>query len=505
MGPSGTLEQQTRWIIPLVTNPFCRLAAFTGIGFAIVSWAHSDWHRKRSLTPLPLVYRDIHAAILPPYLPEELPTILSLSTASSSFYRMLSIPRIRRAFLRKHGEQHINNEEEEEDEEDGNIAILPDLDASQRGPISISTRFLKWTRMREERRKVRHNSYRKEIYDQLVALQEIRKRVMPRWSFSENKMGFALVTGASRGIGRAIAVELARWEIPLILLARDFERLVALANDLEACYGVQCCVLQADLSKPYVAESVFNTTQQAGLTVDILVNNAGFSSQGIAMDQPAEEAHQMLLLNTVSASMLTHLYGREMKRRRRGRILMVSSVAGSVAGIPTVALYSATKAFQNSLAVGLAKEMERSGVGVTCVMPGAVRDTDFRSRSKSGEALCWKIPFYTKKPSEIAEMSVQAMLRGDLELMPGWQNRIFVKVLKPILPQRLHNLLAEIAWNPLSSPFRRNLNREPSSEWVPPTNPNIEQDDMSVPRLLQLPDLQEDYDFDIDESSAKGE
>jgi hypothetical protein len=206
------------------------------------------------------------------------------------------------------------------------------------------------------------------------------------------------------------------------------------------------------------------------------------------------------------------LYGRDMKKRRRGRILMVSSICGSVAGIPTVALYAATKAFQNSLAIGIAKEMETSGVGVTCIMPGAVRDTDFRTRSKTNQALCWKLPFYAKTPPEIAKVGVRSMLRGDTEVTPGWQNRLFVKVLKPVLPQRLHNLVAEILWNPLPNLFRRNnqpIEKKEEEEVKLPIKPVFGYDsrwlphqlnDQRTPRLLKLeeqdPDIEDEYTLD---------
>lgn len=161
----------------------------------------------------------------------------------------------------------------------------------------------------------------------------------------------------------------------------------------------------------------------------------------------------MIQVNAASVATLTHLFGRDMKERRRGRILMVSSICGAVSGIASVAVYSATKAFENSFGISIGKELEPYGVGVTCLLPGAVRDTEFRKQSNSAEALCWKFPFYAKTAPFVAHMGVRAMLRGETEVTPGVLNRIFLKVVKPILPQRMHNLIAEIAWSPLRMPW----------------------------------------------------
>ena len=190
---------------------------------------------------------------------------------------------------------------------------------------------------------------------------------------------------------------------------------------------------------------------------------------------------------------------------------MISSVSGSVSGIPSVALYSATKAFENSLAVGLAKEMEASGVGITCMMPGAVRGTDFQSGSRTDDALCWKIPFYAKSPHSIAEMGVRSMLRGDSEVTPGYLNRIFIKVVKPVLPQRLHNLVAEMVWNPLRLPFRRPKDERdraqaPEREILTPPPPAPHQslrppqfNYRFPPRLLETEDVETDDMFEDDD------
>ena len=504
---AATAATERKVVIPLLSNAFCRKTSFFLVGLAILSWAHTDLRRQRSLTLLPLAdqYIDINRAILPPFLPEQAPvdfleeptTITTTKTSSSS-----SVKENQENIDTKRGNNENQNDENEEDDDDSSAVPFADILLPRRlrrhwfqflqaQPSYASLDFNKWRCLRENKRRERLNARRLEIYDELLALQRLKKKALAeqrpyfhrKWrtklglssssssSSSNNKLhdgteisnrdlplGYALVTGASRGIGRALAVELARWEIPLILVARDMDRLIALAYDLEAAYGVKCCVLQADLSKPGAAECIYKTTQDAGLPVEILVNNAGISLTGNAVDMPIEEVNRMVQINAMSTATLTHLYGREMKKRRRGRILMVSSICGAVAGIPTVALYSATKAFENSLSIALAKEMEAFGVGFTCLMPGAVRDTEFRASSKTGEALCWKLPFYAKPPPLVAEVGVRALLRGDTEVTPGWQNRVFIKVLKPILPQRLHNLVAEIAWNPLHLPFRRSIN-----------------------------------------------
>ena len=199
----------------------------------------------------------------------------------------------------------------------------------------------------------------------------------------------------------------------------------------------------------------------------------------------------MIQLNVAAASTLTHLYAKDMKERRRGRVLMVSSICGALAGIPSVAVYSATKAFEKTLSLSLAKELERFGVGVTCLLPGAISETGFRTSSNAQDALCWHIPSYARPPHQIAEAGVRAMLLGDTEVMPGWMNRAFIKVLMPIFPQRLHNWVAEVMWNPVDLPLwraRRQMDTEnlemPISERAPSPQPHFKF--QSPPRLLQI-------------------
>ncbi|GKY99313.1 hypothetical protein MPSEU_000886400 [Mayamaea pseudoterrestris] len=451
--------------IPLFSNPFVRSIALGGAGLAVMSWTHAQLLRKRLLTPLPLAYKDINRAILPPFLPEidyEDEVIVSEmdNDKRESLSNSSAVPKKLRKFLTK--------------------------------PSGVT--FTDWRRMRREQIAQRRHRRRVDIMEQCMAIQKLkhhhssgRKRDDAN---AELPLGYALVTGASKGLGRAIAVELARWGIPLILLARDLDRLTALAYDLEACYGIKCCVLQADLTKAGVAENIYQTTKKAGLQVDVLINNAGISSQGSMVDLPLTDVQSMVQLNVMSAATLTHLFGKEMKERKRGRILMVSSICGAVAGIPSVAIYSATKAFEKTLSLSIANELERFGVGVTCLLPGAISETGFRKSSKAQDALCWKIPFYARPPRQVAEAGVRALLLGDTEVMPGWMNRAFVRLMMPIVPQRIHDWVAEVMWSPVNLPLRRSrrqdapLVSETQVEKVRPTRPRLKF--QSAPRLLQI-------------------
>jgi short-subunit dehydrogenase len=515
MAESAAIVQRA---VPLWTDPFVRTIALSGLGLAIMSWAHYEIHRQRRLTPLPLAapYRDLSRVVLPPFLPQEVPT---------SWMEDITTPD---SMLSDKDVDGMNDDDEDTTVKgDARSYLLPPYlqkhvnsllgpGATPTTSRSLSTTIREWQRMRFQRQSERQRAHRLSILDQLLALQSLKARATRRQpptpphngdddNDAATSLGYALVTGASRGIGRALAVELARYEIPLILVARDVDRLTALAYDLEACYGISCCVIAADLSRPGQAEQLYRTTQTAGLKVDILINNAGYSMQGQSVDMDVGQTNNLIQLNALSLSTLMHLYGRDMKARRRGRILNVSSICGATAGIPTVGVYAATKSFVNTLSRSLALELEPYGVGVTCVLPGAVKDTEFKARSQSHQAACWKIPFYPKAPQLVASSGIKALLRGETECTPGWENRFFLQVLKPAIPQRIHNLIAEAFWNPIHWPFRTRASPEaPQQQPVEqpaarqtapaPSPPPMQR----VPRLLQLDQVEEKGQSPVD-------
>jgi len=281
----------------------------------------------------------------------------------------------------------------------------------------------------------------------------------------------ALVTGASRGIGRALAVELARYSptvSTLVLVARNIRELEKLAAELQQCYGVRTFMIQADLSERDAARRVYETVRKARLRVRILINNAGIAAHGPFIgtswnndkhgDHSAEHAKtitDMIRLNVEASTMLSYFFGRDMATNTGrgggggGRILFVSSLCGAASGIASVAVYAATKAYETSLATSLAIEFEPYGVAVLCLVPGAVQGTAFKSASRSDEALCWRVPYYPANAEDTAAVAVRALLHGrEIQIVPGLLNRAFV-VLKASLPQRIHNWVAQIMWNPV--------------------------------------------------------
>jgi uncharacterized protein len=446
-------------VVPLFSNPFARNLALSGLGLAVMSWAHMEVNRKKRLTPIlsAVPYSSVSRVFLPPFLPDEVPEpeIEALQSAEEESLR-----------------EGITQEENEGEESNPDADVISRVNPRLRKQLyqlyekapnlrTLQTTLRDWGRMRQARQREAAKIRRLSIFDELVALQALKRQLARRKHYKEtggdiigtksdtDTPGYALVTGASHGIGRAIAVELARWEIPLILVARDMNRLISLAYDLEACYGVKCCVLQADLSESQAAEKVYRTTNNAGLCVEILVNNAGFSTEGLAVDTGVEDVERMIMVNAMSYAKLSRLYGKDMKERKRGRILMVSSMCGLTSASPGTAVYGATKAFAKSLSLSMAKELEPYGVGVTCLMPGPVVGTQFRQRSGTDRALCWYIPYYARPVQSVAHQGVMSLLDGDTQVIPGVINRVFAKLCLPLLPQRVEIMSVHFAWSPL--------------------------------------------------------
>jgi short-subunit dehydrogenase len=186
---------------------------------------------------------------------------------------------------------------------------------------------------------------------------------------SEWKGKWALVTGASAGIGKALAEELARGGANLVLTARRQERLATLAQELKAQHEVKTEIFVADLTGSSAPEEIFGFTQGKGIEIELLVNNAGFGQYGEFQEVEADRLLEMVQVNCSAVVHLTRLYLPGMVARRSGDVLIVASTA-SFQAVPYVSTYAATKAFDLLLAEGLAEEMKPHGVRVCALCPG---------------------------------------------------------------------------------------------------------------------------------------
>lgn len=223
-------------------------------------------------------------------------------------------------------------------------------------------------------------------------------------------MTYAVVTGASGGIGEALCEVLAEHGHDLVLVARSEDKLRTIAGCLSAKQGIKTFVVPLDLCTDGSCEKLHATTKEAGLEVDILVNNAGFGDHTAFLDADWDRQEQMVRLNLLSLMRLTQLYGRDMRDAGYGRILNLSSVAAFSAG-PYMSIYYASKGFV--LQFSQAVNCELSGTGVTCtaLCPGPT-STGF-SNAAGGMAGSRMFSFMgAQNARSVAERGYAAMMAG---------------------------------------------------------------------------------------------
>src|SRR5712692_8813234 len=181
---------------------------------------------------------------------------------------------------------------------------------------------------------------------------------------------WALITGASAGIGVAFAKELAFGGTNLVLTARRKDRLEELARGLAANYKISAEVIAADLTEPTAPEKIFSFTREKRIEIDLLINNAGFGQYGELPSVDTQRLLDMVQVNCSAVVHLSRLYLPEMVARRRGDVLILASTA-SFQAVPYISTYAATKAFDLLFAEGLAEEMKPYGIRVCALCPGS--------------------------------------------------------------------------------------------------------------------------------------
>lgn len=232
---------------------------------------------------------------------------------------------------------------------------------------------------------------------------------------------WAVVTGASAGIGLALAERLAAGGTHLVLTARRADRLADLAAVLSAKRGIRAEFCSSDLTRPEAPAEIHAFTTGKGIEVELLVNNAGFGAFGSIQDIPNPRLLEMIQVNCSAVVSLTQLYIPAMIARRRGDILIVSSVAAFQA-VPFLSAYAATKAFDLIFAEGIAEELREFGVHVCALCPGSTT-TEFQQVAQQPD----RVFRSAETADKVARVGLAALEESRSFVISGAKNRLMVE------------------------------------------------------------------------------
>ena len=231
-----------------------------------------------------------------------------------------------------------------------------------------------------------------------------------------------LITGASKGIGEALAYECASHGHNVVLVARSGGTLQTLADKLENQYHIRAAVISEDLTSPNAIQRIINKTEALNLDIHCLINNAGIGYQGEFVDMPYDRLQDMMTLNMQALTQLTYVFAKQFQKQNHGKILQVASLAGFQPG-PSMAVYYATKAFVLRFSEALAYELKDSGVGISILCPGPT-ETHFISDSNLEESRLNAGMIGKMSAEKVAKTGYQGMMNHKRVIIPGVINKL---------------------------------------------------------------------------------
>jgi len=245
-------------------------------------------------------------------------------------------------------------------------------------------------------------------------------------------MKHAIVTGASKGLGKAIAFALAGKGYDVLLVARSAHLLEEAAKGIRNVYSTKTFTLSLDLSDTDSANKIVNWCKQYNFQPSVLVNNAGYACWGMFDELSLEEQRAMLQVNVGSLLSLTHLLIPDLKNHPRAYILNVSSTS-AFQPLPTMAVYAASKVFVRSFTKSLRYELRNTSISVTCLTPGPV-DTEFINRAGM-QVMKPTAKKFEMPPEDVAQAAIKGMFNKKVEVIPGFTNALSGK-LSNLIPDK---------------------------------------------------------------------
>jgi short-subunit dehydrogenase len=253
--------------------------------------------------------------------------------------------------------------------------------------------------------------------------------------------GFALITGASRGLGMEFARALAERHYNLVLVARSAEPLHAFADELRRSAPVAVVAIQVDLSAPGASQILAEQLSSGGIPVELLVNNAGFGLRGEFRDLSLPRQLEMLRLNNQAVVELTYSLLPGMLERRQKGIINVSSTAG-FQPIPFASAYSATKAFLTTFSLALEQELRSAGVTVVTVCPGRLHK---KENGDSAQPVRGKWTGTYQNPADVVSDALRVLANGGGLTVPGALNKFSVFAQRLIPRKVVPRLVAKMS------------------------------------------------------------
>jgi uncharacterized protein len=248
-----------------------------------------------------------------------------------------------------------------------------------------------------------------------------------------NSKMYTLITGASGGIGRDLALFAAANGKNLVLAARSADKLEQLAENIRGNYKVEVIIVDVDLSEATGVISLISNIEKLEFQLEALINNAGFGDFGDFAKADLAKNMEMIRLNISALTQLSHFALQGMLKAGKGQIMNVASIVAFMPG-PGMAVYYASKAYVLSFSEALSRELKGSGVTVTALCPGPT-DTDFASTAGIGKSLMNRImPSVTSM--SVAKAGYKAMMKGKTIEIPGFTNKLIIMATR-FSPRRL--------------------------------------------------------------------
>ena len=248
-----------------------------------------------------------------------------------------------------------------------------------------------------------------------------------------------LITGASAGIGKALALTFARNGWDLVLTARREDRLDAIARDLEHRCGISVSSITADLSDPHAPQQIFESLQSSNIQIDGLVNNAGYGLKGTFLTSDWAGNKDQIEVMLTAPARLCYLFMPGMVDRGYGRILNISSLSGLLPSSPGSSMYGGIKSFMIQLSETLSIEYEGTGVHITALCPGFTY-SEFHDVMETRRAVSRMPGFMWMDADTVARQGYEAVMAGKAVYVNGWVNK-GLAVMAQLVPRALARLI----------------------------------------------------------------